>query len=204
MKTKFVLALFSILLVTSIPAAVSASLTVDVDVGFAELMPLMDQTITVTTNEMGMGILFVLQPAEGLPWADFLDDHPGLKPLFNQLPSNIKTEIADKIGQKIVSFKLVSFSAGGGSTTFVFPDDFTGINGEPSTELVGEYTVFFAYMSLEEEGRCFLAEIEFGCKFGSFNVIPEVPLGTVMAVSSMGLAALGYMTIKKPRKHKTE
>ncbi|MGD2066251.1 MAG: hypothetical protein PVI43_03665, partial [Candidatus Bathyarchaeota archaeon] len=66
MKTKYMLALFSILLVTSIPAAVSASLTVDVDVGFSELIPLMDQTITVTTNEMGMGILFVLQPAEGM------------------------------------------------------------------------------------------------------------------------------------------
>jgi len=208
LKAKCVLVTLSLLLVISLPPAVSASLTIDLDVGISELVPLMDQTITAKTNERGVGILFVLQPAEGTPWEEFLDDHPILKVLFNKLPTNIKTKVTDAIGEKIVSVKTVNFGTGGGSETLVFPDDFLGINGDASTELVGEYTIFFAYMSWEgdqiEGQRCSLAEKEFDCKFGSFNVIPEVPLGTIMIISSMGLATLGYIQIKKPRKNKTE
>lgn len=73
------------------------------------------------------------------------------------LPSNVKTELANKVGGKIVSFKMVSFPLGGGSTTFTFPDDFKGINGEPSTQLMGKYTVIFTYKSWERsdnDPRC--------------------------------------------------
>ena len=60
----------------------------------------------MTTNERGKGILLVIQPAEGTPWIDFLNDHPGLKALWNMLPYNIRTRIACKVGGKIVSFDL--------------------------------------------------------------------------------------------------
>ena len=36
-----------------------------------------------------------------------------------------------------------------------------------------------------------------------FNKIPEVPFGTIMIVTSMGLALFGYIAIKKPRKNNT-
>ena len=207
MKAKIVIALVSMLLIIAIPtAAVSAALEVDVDVGTPELIPLTDQTIIATANERGVGILIVLQPATGAPWADFLDAHPALKSIFNQLPTDIQNEIISEIGNKIVSYKIVGFGTGGGSATCVFPDDFTGINGEPSTEAIGEYGVLFAYISWEadvQECCCCCVRIEFDCDFGIFNVIPEVPFGTVMIISSMGLAVFGYITIKKPRKNKT-
>lgn len=206
MKNKCLMTMFAVFLVVSIPYAVSASLNIDVSVASSELAPLMEQQITATANERGMGVLLVLQPAEGTPWIDYLNDHPLLAALFNSLPSNVQSSIADKIGQKIVSFKIVSFGGGGGNSVCVFPSEFNGINGAPSTALVGEYTVLFAYASWEEDGAtglCFLAEKEFDCKIRSFNVIPEVPFGTVMAVSSMGLATFGYITIKKHKKNKT-
>ena len=37
-----------------------------------------------------------------------------------------------------------------------------------------------------------------------FNVIPEVSLGTIGIVAAMGLALLGYISIKKPRRNKIE
>ena len=206
MKSKLMLAALSILLIITIPSVASASLEVNVTVGFSELMPYMDQTITATANERGVGMIIVLQPSEGQPWTDFLDSHPALKSVFNSLPPTIKTQITNEIGQKIVSFNIVSFGTGGGSKTCVFPDEFWGINGAPSTATFGEYTVIFAYISWErDEGdphRCFLARKEFGCKIGGFNVIPEVPLGTVMVASSMGIALISYYSIKKPRKNK--
>jgi hypothetical protein len=108
----------------------------------------------------------------------FLTVIPFLK-LSLQINFGHQTEITDNIGNKIVSFKIVSFPAGGGSQNCIFPDDFNGINGEPSTEIVGEYTAFFAYISWEaddnEESFCFLAKKEFDCSFRNFNVIPEVP-----------------------------
>ena len=204
MRSRCLIALFAVVLVISIPCAVSASLIIDVSVESSELAPLMNQNITVTANERGIGIVFVLQPAEGTPWTDFLDSYPVLENIFDSLSPDIKTSIIDKIGQKVVSFKIVSFGAGGGSAVCVFPSEFNGINGEPSTELVGDYKVLFAYASWEDDrdsGLCFLAEQEFDCKVRIFNVIPEVPLGTVMAVASMGLATFGYIKIKK-RKNK--
>jgi hypothetical protein len=164
-------------------------------------MPMDNQSITVTSNERGIGILLVLQPAEGTPWMDFLDAHPFLKSLYNSLPSNIQTELSDKIGEKIVSYKTVSFPSGGGSETYTFPEDFNGINGEPSTQLMGEYKVLFAYMSWERsegDGKCCcIIEKEFGCTRGSWFVIPEVPLGTIVTLVGMFAAIPAHLVIKR-------
>ena len=203
MKVKCLLAVIPLLLIIIFPSVVSASLNVDVSVGIAELVPLSDQTITATANEWGVGLLIVLQPAEGTSWTDFLDAHPVLKALFYSLPSDIRTEISYKVGDKIVSFKIISFPVGGGSEDFIFPDEFNGINGEPSTEVTGEYNVLFAYLSWEgdvERECCCLVEKEFDCAFGHFNVIPEVPFGTIVASVSMVGALLVYVSMPRLRK----
>ena len=202
MKTRCLIAVISILLIITFSSTVSASLDVDVSVGSSELVTLMDQTITSSANEKGIGILMVLQPAAGTPWIDFLDSHPVLKTLFDKLPSDIQAKITNKVGEKIVSFKIVSFPTGGGSENCIFPDDFNGINGEPSTELVGEYTIFFAYISWEGDSneRCFLVEKEFDCAFTHFNVIPEVPFGTVVASVSMVGALIVFVSMPRLRK----
>ena len=207
MKTKIPLALFSILLFISIPFTVLADpLDVSIEVKYSELPALTDQSITVTTNERGIGIVLVIQPAEGTPWADFLEDHEILESYFNQLDPEIQTAITDKIGQKIVSFKIVAFGLGGGSEILRFPDDFNGINGEPSTESTGKYTILFAYISWEGdqiEGQCCcIAEKEFDCDYAHFNVVPEVPFGPIMIMSIMCLGTFGYVKIRKPRKNK--
>ena len=126
-----------------------------------------------------------------------MNDHPGLKTLFNQLPSSIKSEIVDAVGNKTVSYALVSFGQDGGSEVFVFPYNFTGVNGEPNTLMQGTYKVMFAYLSWEITGGegCRLFEKDFACT--SFFVVPEVPLGSVVSL----LAMLAAFPALKYRKH---
>ena len=197
MKARYLAAAIS-LLILIFSSVAYASLDVDVSVENNDIMPLDDQNITATANERGIGVLLVLQPAEGTPWMDFLDAHLALKALYNNLPSNIQTEITDKIGGKIVSFKIVSFpDAGGGSETLVFPDDFNGINGDPSTELIGEYKVIFAYISWEGERCCCILEKAFDCTLFHVHVIPEVPVGTIVSLLGMFAAIPALVVIKR-------
>jgi hypothetical protein len=200
MKTKYFTAAIP-LLILMFASVAYASLDVDVSVENAEIMPLEDQKITATANERGIGVLLVLQPADGTPWLDFLNAHPALKALYNSLPSNIQTQLANMVGEKIVSFKIVSFSGGGGSKTLTFPDDFNGINGEASTEMMGNYKVIFAYKSLERSDNdprcCCLCELEFDCAHGDWFVIPEVPLGTVVSLLGMFAAIPALLVIKR-------
>ncbi len=197
MKARYLAAAIP-LLILIFSSVAYASLDVDVSVENTEIMPLEDQNITVMANERGIGILIVVQPAEGTPWMDFLGAHPALKALYNNLPSNIQTELADKIGGKIVSFKVVSFpDAGGGSETVVFPDDFNGINGGPSTELMGEYKVIFAFISWEDGECCCLFETAFDCTLFLVHVIPEVPVGTIVSLLGMISAIPALAVIKR-------
>jgi hypothetical protein len=200
MKAKYLTATIP-LLILMFSSVAFASLDVNVNVENTEIMPFEDQKITVTANERGQGMLLVLQPAEGTPWLDFLDAHPALKLLYNSLPSNVKTELANKVGGKIVSFKMVSFPLGGGSKTFTFPDDFKGINGEPSTQLMGKYTVIFTYKSWERSDNdprcCCLRTLEFDCARSSWFVIPEVPLGTVASLLGMFAAIPALLVVKR-------
>jgi hypothetical protein len=59
--------------------------------------------------------------------------------------------------------------------------------------LIGEYKVFFAYLSYQGfPFRC----LESGFACGSWNVVPEVPLGTAAAAFSM-IAAVGFVKYRK-------
>jgi hypothetical protein len=132
------------------------------------------------------------------------------------LPNDIKTQVQEKIGDKIVSYKLIVMEEGG-SVDVTFPEDFTGINGEPSTALNGEYKVIFVFLSkCESEDQvpdgdntldaaiecrphreCKLVELDFAC--ARWFVVPEVPLGTIAPVLS-ALAAIPVAKLYK-RKH---
>jgi len=200
MKTRYLTAAIP-LLILMFSSVAYASLEVNVSVGNTDIMPLADQKITATANERGIGVLLVLQPAEGTPWIDVLNAHPALKVLFNSLPNNIKTELVNKVGKQIVSFKIVSFPSGGGSETVTFPDDFKGINGAPSTELMGKYKVIFAYISRESSDNdvrgCRLLELEFDCAHGGWFVIPEVPFGTIASLLGMFAAIPALLVVKR-------
>ena len=203
MKVSYVLvAVLCIVLAVSV---VDASLEVNLEVGKPQINQMEDQTITVTSNEKGNGILFAIQPAEGTPWIDFLDDHPMLKALWNSLPNEMQTKIANVIGGKIVSYTTVSIDVGGGSQDFDFPGDFTGINGDPSTELVGTYKVVLAFISTESERaalsnsiKCCCIEVDFDCN--SWFVIPEAPFGAIVTLLSVLVAVPTLRFIKKIRR----
>lgn len=184
---------------------VDASLDVSLEVGEPQINQMEDQTITVTANQKGKGMLFVVQPAEGTPWIDFLEDHPVLKALWDSLPSDIKTKIASAIGDKIVSYATVCVDIGGGSQDLIFPGNFTGINGEPSTSLVGTYKVILAFISIESPRRgpnnsteCCCIEADFDCK--SWTIVPEFSLPTIAALLSALMAVSTLRFIKKIRR----
>jgi hypothetical protein len=172
---------------------VNASLNVDVNVAKPTILPLESQQIIATTNEGGIGILFVLQPADGTPWTDFLNSHPVIKALYNLLPSDIKTALQGKI----VSYKIVDTITGqaGGTETYDFLSDFTGINGAPSTAQGGTYKVVFAFISIS--GCFWHIEKDFACT--SWFVVPETPFGTAMAIASP-MVALATVTLYRRRK----
>jgi hypothetical protein len=194
-KFALVLVPFLILMMSSVT---NAALDVGVSVEYSNIGQFQNQVITATTNEGGKGILFVIQPAEGTPWIDFLNDHSELKASWGKLPNTIQTAIASRIGAKIVSFNMVSIDSGGGSKTVTFPGDFTSNNGDPSTALKGKYKVVFAFISWEtsnSDGRCCrFFELDFDCN--SWFVIPEVPFGTIVSVLSM-LAAIPVLALRK-------
>lgn len=199
MKVGYVLV--AVLCVVLAVSVVDASLEVNLEVGKPQINQMEDQTITVTSNEKGIGILFAIQPAEGTPWIDFLDDHPILKVVWNSLPSEIKTKITSAIGGKIVSYTTVTIDTGGGSQDLDFPEDFKGINGDPSTELVGTYKVVLAFISAERASalsksvECCCIEVDFDCN--SWLVIPEVPFGTIATLLSVLMAVPTLRFIKK-------
>jgi hypothetical protein len=159
----------------------SATLDISVTIQSPALNPGQIQTITANTNEPGNGIVFVVEPIDGQqPWTNFLDSHYDLKTWWLYVvPDSMKTEITAETGGKIVSYKTVG-SMNGHSITLTFPTDFTGINGVPSTAPPGKYVVLFVYKSTPSD--CELAEIDFAC--GQWLTIPQVPLGTVMALLS--------------------
>ena len=202
-KLVYVIATVAFLVLLSSSFA-NAYLDADVTVGSIQINKNAPQTITATTNAGGFGILFVIQPALGTPWMNYLNSHPALKWLWLSLPFTTRMTISNAIGGKIVSYKLVTIGNGGGSQSFSFPTDFIGINGEPSTGLLGKYKVFFAFMSHHASNvelsccRCFcLFQVDFDC--GRWFVVPEVPLGTVLSLLT-ALVALPVFKLVR-RKH---
>ena len=159
---------------------VNGSLSISVSIENPEIYPSESQTLVVTTNEKGIGVLLVIQPSNGTPWMDYLEEHQPMKNLWNMLSNSTKTEISEKVGQKIVSFALIRTDTGGENVTLSFPEDFKGINGDPSTTTEGEYKAILAFLSYEHEvrKRCHLFEIGFDCV--SWPVIPELPPGLLV------------------------
>ena len=198
MKMKYCIFILSLAVLT-LPILVSAdALDVSVSVSYSEIQTYEDQVITATTNKAGIGVLFVIQPAEGEPWLNFLNEHGILKGIWEyRLPDDIKDEIQDKIGNKIVSYKIIEIGNGGGSVDSTFPDEFTGINGDPSTELEGTYQVIFAFVSLDGLHLCYIGEIDFDCN--SWHVIPEAPLGTILLLLSALITIPAIALYKKYR-----
>jgi len=210
----FVAVSLAVLLSTSLVSAQLDTLDISIAVRNPSLCKGQSQGIALTTNKAGKGIVFVLQPALGDPWAGFLMAHPILAAIWASVPTEIKTQVQEKIGDKIVSYKLIVMDAGG-SIDVTFPDDFTGINGEPSTALMGTYEVCFIFLSKCETDEvnggstydaaiectppreCRFVELDFAC--GGWFVIPEVPLGTIAPILS-ALAALPVAKLYK-RKH---
>ena len=191
------------LILTTTSNIVQASLDVKVNVEYNQILPIQNQIITATSNEKGKGILLVIQPAEGIPWIDYLNAYPELNIIWNLLTNDIKTEINEKIGGKIVSFNIVNFALGEGSKAVTFPNDFTGVNGDPATELSGEYKVIFAFLSYEVDPsnigtRCCIFEIGFDCIAWNVHVVPEVPIGTIIPLLAMIFALPAYRFFKKP------
>lgn len=197
---------FLVLLASSVAYA---ALDAGVTVGTKNISKSSNQTLTVTVNEAGEGILFVIQPTQTMnPWMNYLNSHPTLNSIWLSLSWSIKNQINNAIGSKIVSYKIFSVSnKNGGTFTFTFPTDFTGINGAPSTSTLGKYEVLLVYMSWGqfEIGRprdcccccCRIIQIDFDC--GSWFVVPEVPLGTAMALAATVLALPAYMLCKRRR-----
>jgi hypothetical protein len=196
---------FAILLSTSFA---NAALDADITVANANINHGGTQQITVTTNQAGMGILIVIQPgpSQSLVWTSFLNSHPVFKAIWNSLSNSVRTQIISQTNGKIFSYALVNISPkGGGSHAFSFPTDFTGINGAPSTAMNGKYKVLLAFISFQAQdiGRpqfhCCLCQIDFDC--GSWFVVPEVPLGTVVPLLTALLALPTYMLISRRRFH---
>jgi hypothetical protein len=198
MKIVYALAITAFLVMLS-TSFVGATLDISVAVADPQINQGQSQVITATTNEGGKGILLVLQPALGDPWAGFLMTHPALAALWASLPSDIKTQVQEKIGDKIVSYKLIAMEKGD-SVIATFPEDFKGINGDPSTALQGEYKVIFVFLAkcesddqVPDGGNTLDAAIECKphreCRFVELDfaaagwfVVPEVPLGTIAPI----------------------
>jgi hypothetical protein len=152
-----------------------------------------------------MGILIVIQPGPSQPLIlnNYLNSHPAFKAIWNSLSLLVKMQIINEIGGKIFSYALVNMPSGGGNHVFSFPTDFTGINGAPSTAMNGKYKVLLAFISFQASdiGRpqchCCLFQIDFDC--GTWFVVPEVPLGTVVALLTAILALPAYELISRRR-----
>ena len=195
-KTVYGIALV-IFLVLMLSSTAKAPLEITVTVQNTAINPGQTQTIGARPNENGEGIVFVVQPADGTPWTSFLNSHPTLKTWWDAILSpSIKTQISDAIGGKIVSYKMVSTMNAPITIGLVFPADFTGINGAPSTAVPGDYKVIFVFKSFSDV-NCELVELGFACR--SWLVVPQVPFGTVMALVSMLCAIPAFMLYRRKR-----
>jgi hypothetical protein len=169
-----------------------ASLNIEVNVAKPVINPSENQQITAITNEGGYGVLFIIQPAAGGSWDAFLNSNPLIKAIYNSLPSDLKTTLQGKI----ISYKFITFDASvGGTKNYDFPNDFSGINGVPSTALGGSYKVVFAFISVD--GCFWHIEKDFACN--SWFVVPESPFGTAMTLATPMLAFAAIAIYKKQK-----
>ena len=68
-------------------------------------------------------------------------------------------------------------------------------------QLMGEYKVIFVYKSWERSENdprfCCITKCEFDCARGSWFVIPEVPLGTIVSLLGMFAAIPALLVVKR-------
>jgi len=178
-------AVIVIFLISSANAYIQAnSNTLDVNVSCHPEVILPGQTVTITctANMDGKGIVFVLQPVKGSSPAS--SQSGDVQEDLNKISSDTDGSL-----WKIISYAWVRITdPEGGEQEFTFPDEFTGLNGEPGTNIPGKYYVFFVFLHL-----C-VCKIGFDCS--SFFVVPELPIGTLMATTASFGALLGHVAVK--------
>lgn len=191
MKRNVLAVCFSVLIVAFLTVSVNASvlptstLQVTVECFPQTIMPNQAVTITCTANMEGMGIIFVMQPSQGssvssLPLSSVQED-------LSKISSD-----PDFSMHKVISYAWVNIaSSSGGEQKFTFPQDFTGLNGKPSTQTMGKYYAFFIFLHM-----CIY---KWGFDCASFFVVPEVPFGTLVATIASFGALMGYAAVKRSR-----
>jgi len=151
------------------------------------VIPRQEVKITAITNMNGLGIVFVIQPDRGSSTAS--SESADVQTDLDTISSDGHVSL-----HMIVSYAFVGIAnRNGGSRELTFPNDFRGLNGEPSTKTPGRYSVFFVFIHL------YICRIGFDCANANFFVIPEVPLGTLTVASASFAALLGHVGIKRFR-----
>jgi hypothetical protein len=155
------------------------------------ISPGQEVDITCWAEMDGKGVVFVVQPDVTSSAAQCPND---LQNSFNQIFSD-----PDCCLWKIISYAIVDeiVDPEGGQQVLVFPRDFTGLNGQPSTNQLGKYYIFFVFW---HNFMCFCMKIGFDCT--TFWVVPEYPLGTVIAVTVPALALFSQRWIKSRKQIK--
>lgn len=189
------IALTSLVLVLSLALMVPLSrgyLSVNVSADPETILPSEKVTITSSAEMDGKGIIYVIQPVSvsSRAQSESEDVQNGLNEISNDPDYSL---------WKIISYAWVDaiIDPEGGQQNFTFPDDFTGLNGEPSTSVLGKYYVFFVFW---HGSKCFSVKTRFDCSM--FWVVPEYPIGTIMGVLIPFLALFSGRWIKSRKQIK--
>lgn len=185
--------MIAVLCISSAKATIT-DLSIDVSAQSKEILPGIDQVLFTDTNEKGIGILIVIQPTGCVT-----PTNDNFLPVL--LDANIKSQIMSLINGKVISYFVDYGWNAQNDRQHIFPDQFKGLNGVPSTNIPGTYKVIFAFVSLQYEiVRCRIkCDLDFACDSACFNVIPEVPMGTIMALVP-SLAAFATVKVYKRRR----
>lgn len=175
-----------------IPLTRASLLNVNVNVDPETIFPGQKVNITCTAETDGKGVVFVIQPVSTSSKAQC--ESQDVQNDLNQISSDPDCSL-----WKIISYACVDeiINPEGGQQRFTFPDDFTGLNGEPSTNILGKYRVFFVFWHGSE---CFCVKIGFDCSL--FWVVPEYPIGTIIGVLTPFLALFSGRWIKSRKRIK--
>jgi len=124
----------------------------------------------------GKAVLLVIQPNKAPIESEFEDWLASIGFTKEQIE-----KIIAEIGSKSVNVMgYVQIPVPEGSlyvNTFTYPDDFTPIIGDLSTQYLGKYKVILIYCGIEFD--CISITVKYGFECTQFFVIPEVPLGTI-------------------------
>jgi hypothetical protein len=178
-------AAFLVISASSSAQATNGALNVTVGCLPEKILPGQTVTITCTSNMNGEGVVFVIQPSQG-------SSATSASTLYVQGDLNRISSDPVVSLHKVMSYAWVKITgSAGGQQKLTFPKDFTGLNGIPNTQTMGKYYVFFVFLHM-----C-VCKFDFNCS--GFFVVPEVPLGTLVATSASFTALIGFMAVRRPR-----